>query len=86
MNKKAPAPRRPKCPHCGKFVDQEPERWLTVPEVAELLGINPQTVYKLTARRQIGFYKTGLGRSAKVLIPVSALEDYRRSLPYSPPL
>jgi len=41
-------------------------------EVAEILGVTPQTVYRMMARRQIGYYKV----RAAAVIPEKALADY----------
>jgi excisionase family DNA binding protein len=48
-------------------------QWLTVAEVAELLRLNPQTVYKLIREGELPALR--LGRTIRVR--AGALEDYR---------
>jgi len=38
------------------------ERLLTVPELAEWLNISVKTIYRMTARREIPFYRLGSGK------------------------
>jgi excisionase family DNA binding protein len=84
--RKIPQSSRNKCPHCGKLVGQIPERTLTVPEAAEVLGLAPKTVYKLIAQRVISSVKSGSTRGSKVGVLVSDLEAYRSRLEYRPAL
>lgn len=79
-------PKRINCPHCGKLVGDQPERSVSVPEAAGILGLAPKTVYKLISQRRLGSEKKGFGRSGKVTIPLSALDAYRASLQARPAL
>jgi excisionase family DNA binding protein len=52
---------------------------LSVREAAEGLGVSVQLVYGLCAQKKIRHERHGLGRG-KIVIPVDALEEYRRSV------
>lgn len=49
-----------------------PERYLTVPEVAELLRVSKMTIYRLTERGEIRAVNVGRNRR----IPKAALDAY----------
>jgi excisionase family DNA binding protein len=53
------------------------DKLLTVAEAADRLGISLAVVYALCSARKIRHERHGLKRG-KILIPESALEDYRR--------
>jgi excisionase family DNA binding protein len=51
----------------------------SVREAADELGVSPQTVYGLCARKRIRHERQGLG-GGKIVITDDALEEYRRSV------
>lgn len=56
---------------------EQTDKLLTVAETAERLGISLAVVYALCSARKIRHERHGLKRG-KILIPESALEEYRR--------
>jgi excisionase family DNA binding protein len=56
---------------------EQTDKLLTVAETADRLGISLAVVYALCSARKIRHERHGLKRG-KILIPLSALEEYRR--------
>ncbi len=56
---------------------EQTDKLLTVAETAERLGISLAVVYALCSARKIRHERHGLKRG-KIMIPESALEEYRR--------
>lgn len=61
----------------GAFMPEQTDKLLTVAEAADRLGISIAVVYALCSTRKIRHERHGLKRG-KILIPLSALEEYRR--------
>lgn len=77
---------RPNCPHCGKFIGDQPERSVTVEEAANILGLAKKTVYRLVSERRLASQKTSPYGRGRVLILLSALDAYRSSIVSRPAL
>lgn len=43
-----------------------PERWLSVPEIAEHLGVSKETIYKWVAKKTIPSHKIGKFRKFRI--------------------
>ena len=56
---------------------------LSVREAAQALGVSPNLVYGLCARKRIRHERHGLGRGT-IRIPEDALEEYRRGVTVAP--
>lgn len=52
---------------------------LTIREAAEELRLSANTVYALCQAKKLRHERHGLGRG-KILVPIDALEEYRRSV------
>jgi len=63
--------------HRRCIMAEQTDKLLTVAETAERLGISLAVVYALCSARRIRHERHGLKRG-KILIPESALEEYRR--------
>ena len=63
--------------HWRCIMAEQTDKLLTVAETAERLGISLAVVYALCSARKIRHERHGLKRG-KILIPESALEEYRR--------
>lgn len=56
------------------------EKWFTIPELVELLGVSRATVYRLIAAGRLDVSDAGLGsRRTKSRIPESAVAKYQAS-------
>lgn len=55
-----------------------PERWLTITEVADLMGLKPWTIRKAIRNRELECRKRGDPHSPVIRIPWSAVEKWRR--------
>lgn len=51
----------------------------TPAEAAEILGFNPQRIYRLVKTREIGCYRSGTGRDS-IQIPESEIVAYRERI------
>ncbi len=65
----------------GPPAEDAPVEMLTVKECSEAVkGLSVHTVRLLAARGEIPSFRTGAGKSGKILIPKAALVDYVKRL------